>query len=89
MKKTNKNEYYAQMITSKIIELLDEDIENDLKITFEELQDEENFVSFIHALSNMMPAVIFNKLSGKTLNNLEFNHLANRLVFQNSTLNKG
>lgn len=88
MKKSNKNEYYAQMITSKIIELLDEDIESDLKITFDEFENEENFTAFIHALANIMPTVIFNKLSGNALNNLEFNHLANRLVFQNSTLNK-
>lgn len=84
MKKSKKQKEfeYAQLIIIKIYELLESDTDSDIKIENEELKDEKNLTHFFQALSNIAPNFIFNKITGKNLNNLEFNHLANQLVFQ-------
>lgn len=53
-------------------------------------EDNENFINlkevdltdFIHALSNVMPCYVYEKLTGQDKNQLEFNHIANQLCFQ-------
>ena len=56
------------------------------KIDLKDFNDEEKLTDFIHALANCVPNQIFGKLTGSEVNNLEFNHIANQLVFQNSHL---
>jgi len=67
---------YAALITEKIIELIDEEI------GIEQLEDSENVTQLFHALANVAPNHLYNKLTGDNVNNLEFNHLANKLCFQ-------
>lgn len=65
---------FAAIISAKIAELFDEDSELD--------HDEviNNATDFFHALANLVP----NQFTGEKLNGIQFNHLANQLVFQNS-----
>jgi hypothetical protein len=73
---------YALILIGKIQELFDENSESDFHIDQEELQEGENLTHFFHALANMMPNHIYNNVTGDYKNNLEFNHIANQLVFQ-------
>lgn len=77
---------YAYKLLSKVQELFDN--EDGDGITIEELTQGNNTTAFIHALSNIMPNMVFQKLTGEETNNLEFNHIANRLCFQFSSLHK-
>jgi ribosomal protein L2 len=82
MEQTIKHLQYAVMLNGKIAELFDEDSESDFHIDQQELQEGDNLTHFIHALANIMPTYLFNKITGDDKNNLEFNHIANQLVFQ-------
>lgn len=84
MAQTEKHLQYAAMLSGKIAELFDEDSESDLHIDQQELQEGDNLTHFFHALANIMPTHLFNKITGDDKNNLEFNHIANQLVFQYS-----
>jgi len=70
------------MLSGKIAEIFDE--ESEYYIDQEELQEGENLTHFFHALANVMPTHLFNKITGDDKNHLEFNHIANQLVFQYS-----
>ena len=82
MEQTEKHLQYAAMLSWKIVELFDEDSESDFHIDHKELQEGDNLTHFFHALANIMPTHLFNKITGDDKNNLEFNHIANQLVFQ-------
>lgn len=86
MEHSEKHLQYAAMLSGKIAELFDEDSESDFHIDKQELQEGENLTHFFHALANMMPTHIFNKITGDDKNYLEFNHIANQLVFQYSKM---
>lgn len=77
MKKTEKYIQYAAIITEKLGEAMQE-------IDAEELQEGDNLTHFIHAMANTAPNHVYNKITGSENNNLEFNHIANHLVFQYS-----
>lgn len=79
-----KHEEYAAKVLGCLAGLFDEDSEN--QIDPEELED--NMTELIHAISNMAPTVLYNKITGDNLDNLAFNHIANRLVFQFSKMDK-
>ena len=85
MAQTEKHLQYAAMLSGKIAEIFDEDSE--YHIDQKELQDSDNLTHFFHALANIMPNHLFNKITGDDKNNLEFNHIANQLVFQYSKKN--
>lgn len=82
MGQTEKHLQYAAMLSGKIAEIFDE--ESEYHINQEELQEGDNLTHFFHALANIMPTHLFNKITGDDKNNLEFNHIANQLVFQYS-----
>lgn len=84
MARPEKELEYAGILLQKIQELFDEENESGLFIDKEELNEGNNATHFIHALANMMPTAFYNNLVGDDKNNLEFNHLANQLVFQYS-----
>lgn len=75
-----KHLQYAAIITAKINELLNEDDNFDKS----ELLEDDNLTHFIHALANIAPNYVYNKITGDDKNNLEFNHIANHLIFQYS-----
>ena len=87
MEQTKKHLQYAEMLSGKIAELFDEDSESDFHIDQQELQEGDNLTHFFHALANIMPTHLFNKITGDDKNSLEFNHIANQLVFQYSKMN--
>ncbi len=78
MNETPKHIEYAVLITDKIAELF-----QDGTIDIHEMA-EHNLTDFIHALANTTPNNFYNKITGDEKNNLEFNHIANQLVFQYS-----
>ena len=82
MAQTEKHLQYAAMLSGKIAEIFD--AESEYHIDQEELQEGDNLTHFFHALANVMPTHLFNKITGDDKNNLEFNHIANQLVFQYS-----
>lgn len=77
---------YAVKIISAINSCFDEDSEN--HISRQELMEGDNLTHFFQALANLAPAMIYRRLTGEEVNNLEFNHIANQLVFQYSNLVK-
>lgn len=79
-KDQEKRYVYAARIAEKIVALIDEEI------TEEELLEGDNLTQFIHALSTMAPNIIFKNITNKKTDDLEFNHIANRLVFQFSNM---
>lgn len=78
---------FSAKLYSQIIEVFEEDSSNyiDLK---ELKKSEDGLTDFFHALANMIPTVLYNRLTGSDVNHLEFNHIANRLCFQNMNLDK-
>lgn len=82
MEKDEKWIQYSAKILGAITDMFDE--ENEYQIDKEELLQGDNLTEFFHALANVAPAHIFNKLTGSDKNYLEFNHIANQLCFQYS-----
>lgn len=82
MSEVEKHAEYAFLLSKKIFEIFDEESES--HISQEELMEGDNISHFFHALANGMPTHIFNKITGEKKNHLEFNHIANHLVFQYS-----
>ena len=78
---------YAIKINEAIASIFDEDSE--YHIALSELEEDDNCTEFIHALANIAPTRIFNKITGGGKNILEFNHIANTLVFQFHEPDKG
>jgi len=79
-----KKEEYTVKLLSHLQEIFNEDSENFIDIN--ELTEGDNGTDFIHALGNMVPTTFYQRLTGENIGNLEFNHIANRLCFQNSNL---
>lgn len=77
---------YAKKLISQIDLIFDEDSEN--YIDKAELKDDKNATDFIHALANVVPTYYFNKMTGQEKHSLEFNYMANQLIFQYSQLKK-
>ena len=80
----NKHNEYATIILSQIAEMFQEDSENFIDV--QELNEGDNMTDFFHALANIVPTVLFHKITGDEKNNLEFNHIANTLVMQYSKI---
>lgn len=78
MSKQEKWTQYAVYIQQAIANMFDEDDENYIGESLEEI----DLTQFFHALANAVPTVLFNRLTGNKKSQLEFNHIANQLVFQ-------
>lgn len=76
---TKEQEQYTALILGKIGELFDEQPE-----LLKELSEGDNATEFIHSLANIVPTQFYNQLTSSNETMLSFNHIANRLVFQNS-----
>lgn len=76
-----KQEEYTVKILEKLQLLFDTDADNGIDV--HELEDNENASAFFHAIANLAPTVVYNKLTQKQVGTLDFNHIANRLCFQN------
>jgi Tfp pilus assembly protein PilN len=80
MNDNDKSIQYAAQILEKIQELFEDES------FVEELQTNDNMTAFFQALANTTPTQVYNKVTGEDLNTLQFNHIANQLVFQFSVL---
>lgn len=80
----SKQQEYTVKILEQLQHLFDEESENHINI--KELEDNKNASDFFHALANLAPAVVYNKLTQKNAGSLDFNQIANRLCFQNVTI---
>ena len=78
----SKQQEYTVKILEQLQELFNEDCENHIPI--KELEDNKNASDFFHSLANLAPAVVYNKLTQGNAGSLDFNHIANRLCFQNA-----
>lgn len=78
---------YAAKLNDQIAEMFNnEDCDNYIDKT--EFQDEKNLKDFVHAFANFTCCNLFNKLTGNDKNLLEFNQIANQLVFEFATREK-
>lgn len=82
MKKQSKSDTYAILIASQIGQLFEENAENYIDLS--ELADDDNATHFMHALANLVPTLFYNKFTDDPVNMLQFNHIANQLIFQYS-----
>ena len=73
---------YAIKITNALAEIFNEESEN--FINPKELSKGSNLTHLIYVLANVVPTEIYNKLSKDDKDLLDFNYLANRLIFQYS-----
>jgi hypothetical protein len=80
----SKQEEYTVKILEQLQALFDDSSENHINIA--ELEDNSNAADFFHSLANLAPAVVYSKLTQKEIGSLDFNHIANRLCFQNVVL---
>lgn len=70
---------YAVQIQSVLQLLFEKDSEHYVGDNFFEDGDA---TQFFHALANVVPAVVFQRITGISKTYLEFNHIANQLCFQ-------
>ena len=82
----SKQEEYTIKILDQLQKLFDDD--NESRIDIKELEDNSNAADFFHSLANLAPTVVYSKLTLKEVGTLDFNHIANRLCFQNVTNSK-
>ncbi|QYJ68911.1 hypothetical protein [Flavobacterium litorale] len=80
----SKQQEYTVKILGQLQHLFEEASENHIDI--KELEDNNNASDFFHALANLAPAVVYNKLTKNNAGSLDFNQIANRLCFQNAHL---
>lgn len=74
-----KEEQYALCILEAVHKTFDED---EGTINTDEFKDPENLKRFIHAFANIAPTIFYCETTNKEVNQLEFNHIANQLVFE-------
>jgi hypothetical protein len=53
-----------------------------MSLQIEELNNEDNLKAFIHALATVMPNTLTDKLINEQYDNLGFNQMATRLIFE-------
>jgi len=81
MSNNNLKYEYATKILGAIQEAF-HDEDSEYHIDIDDFQDSDKLTMFIHALATIAPNSFYNQITNKDLNNLEFNHIANRLCFQ-------
>lgn len=84
MTENQKLNQYIVKLTSQMQDIFNEDCDN--YINPNELLEDNNATDFIHAMANAVPTLMYQKLTNEDVSMLDFNHIANRLVFQNSKL---
>lgn len=85
MEKQDKWMTYAVQINGALNELFEEDSPHYLGDDFFETAD---IAQFLHALANVVPAQLYEKVTGRGGSYLNFNHVANVLCFQYGELEK-
>lgn len=84
MSKVGKDIEYGKKIYGAIRYMFNED--SAFHIDIRELSKEGNATAFVHAMATVAPNLMYGELTKDRKNNLEFNHMANQLVFQFSKM---
>lgn len=79
--KQEKYPQFAAVIIDRLASIFDKEGE-DFSYDLEQLAEDGELTEFIFALACVVPAKLFNEITGNDKNYLEFNHLANQLCFQ-------
>lgn len=77
--KENQIQYMAK-ITNALNSIFDKDSENYIDI--EKVNKDGNLNDFFHVLGTRAPQFVFARITGQEPDPLEFNHICNRLIFQ-------
>ena len=78
-----KQDQYATKLIAAITDVLQND-DNENHIDMGEFAEDDNATDFFHALGNLMPSYFYRMFSGENGNLIQFNHIANQLIFQNA-----
>jgi len=73
--------HYTALLASAILDAIQNE-DSEFYMDIKELKNDDNMTEFSHALLNLAPMMVFQKLTGNDGNILELNHIANQLVFQ-------
>ena len=73
---SKRRDHYTVLLMEAIGTVLED-------IGMEELQEGDNLTDFFHATANLAPAMVYGNITGNNVDVLEFNHIANRLIYQN------
>jgi hypothetical protein len=71
---------YIAKITNALNSIFDEDSENYIDI--DKVNKDGNLNNFFHVLGTRAPQYVFSKITGQEPDPLEFNHICNKLIFQ-------
>lgn len=74
-----KQQEYALKIGSQLEAMFKKGSKN--YINRKELDNPQNMKAFIHALANIAPTVFYNRAMNTQLDTLQFNHIANHIIF--------
>jgi len=87
LKESQKRQFeYLTKILGAIQEgCFDEDSHN--FIDTEDFKDSDKLTDFIYAVGSIVPARVYNEITGDDVNYLDFNHIVNKLCFQNMHTN--
>lgn len=75
-----KIDQYTMRLAQQVSDIFKD--ESDNHIDFKELKEGDNMTLFFHALTNVVPAFVWNKFSDAPTDILGMNHNANRMIFQ-------
>ncbi len=75
----NEQEKKQMQVTAKILEVINELINEDDNV---KKMIDEDLTDFIHVITNHVPTMIFNRMTGDDKNLLQVNHIGNQLCFQ-------
>lgn len=84
MPKENKKQEIQIQFQVKILSALQSvfEDESDYYIDIDKVSKEGNLNDLFHVLGTRVPQHIFSKITGQSLDPLEFNHICNKLIFQ-------
>lgn len=87
--KNQKQEIQIQFqvkILSALESVFDE--ESDYYIDVDKVSKDGNLNDLFHVLGTRVPQYLFNKITGQSPDPLEFNHICNKLIFQDRESSK-
>jgi|SRR5690625_742791 len=85
-KQLEKSAEYAVKIYAHLLKMFDESEESENFIDLKQVKKDDSATELIHAISNIVPQMFYEKFSGEDADMLAFNHICNRLIFQFSNL---
>ena len=78
--KMTQEEIFASKLIAHMGELFEVDSNNSIDV--KELQEGDRLTIFMHCMANVVPTYLYQELTGEQVSMLDFNHIANKLIFQ-------